>query len=646
MRPRPDIDPAAARAYPPPHCPVRQIPTVAISDKTGRTFKHVKVTYRLDWVAGLSEKAKRDRFRAGSGAGRRESEPVRGPVDGLEKGEPLGVCGGTYCGRGRDRGSARRVESARRGQPLCGQLPPAAAAAERHGSAGGGKPSGKSAPAAAALRATRATNGGKLLDRPLETAAAAGRLRRATRRRGRLPATSMDPPLGFAGRTSVLPSVTQGDSDFGVPVEDRCQRPGIPRLGPLRPGATRASSTTRTKVGNIWNPYKQNVLKGDYPVIGQKHLPQHHRHQPPGDRRPAWIPTSEHATSTARPVRILTDFFGSPNHLNYQHYLSVQVDLFSGDAGFKPSDWRVVVTPTFNVNTLNVDEVGVVTPNPTDGTTRDRTLFLARGILHRDEDRGYQPVLRFRLDAGRLAVLQQRLPRLSVRRHQQGRPPVRHQLLQPRPVQHRLLPPVREGHRLRPQHVPGPRAGRGGRQLLPAGLHLPRLHRGSQLPLRPRRPDHPLRQPGLPGAARPGRQRPAAHHRRLLPRPRRQRPHRPLQHHEPVLLCVRPRHEQRVGRAGARHQRLDGGGGTVLRPRLEALPVSGFYSSGDHNTQNHEAHGFDTILDDVDFAGGEFSYWATTRSSLSASTSSRKTAWCPTCARARRRGRPTSSTPA
>ena len=37
--------------------------------------------------------------------------------------------------------------------------------------------------------------------------------------------------------------------------------------------------------------------------------------------------------------------------------------------------------------------------------------------------------------------------------------------------------------------------------------------------------------------------------------------------------------------------------------------VSAFYASGDDNPNNHHATGFDAILDNPNFAGGEFSYW-------------------------------------
>src|SRR5262249_22574996 len=37
--------------------------------------------------------------------------------------------------------------------------------------------------------------------------------------------------------------------------------------------------------------------------------------------------------------------------------------------------------------------------------------------------------------------------------------------------------------------------------------------------------------------------------------------------------------------------------------------TSFFYSSGDHNTFNSHATGFDSIFNDPNFAGGEFSFW-------------------------------------
>src|SRR5262245_2172552 len=75
-----------------------------------------------------------------------------------------------------------------------------------------------------------------------------------------------DPPPGFTGRSSVLPTVVQEDAHF-LPVEDRW-RIGFPewdRYGKGHP----CLDDYPYDVGAWYNPYKQSVLKGDYPIFGQ-----------------------------------------------------------------------------------------------------------------------------------------------------------------------------------------------------------------------------------------------------------------------------------------------------------------------------------------------------------------------------------------
>ncbi len=227
------------------------------------------------------------------------------------------------------------------------------------------------APAAAAAGATAPAaprpTAEKLFNRPLETPPSPADEFVPVPEGFRYP---MDPPLGFAGRSSVLPSVTQDGSDF-VPVEDRW-RLGFPawdRYGKGHPLVV----DYPYDLGNIWNPYRQNVLKGDYPIIGQHtFLELTVLDVQIFDTRQTPI-SGRGFESTARPFEM--DFFGSPNQAVYQHFLSLHVDLNHGDAGFKQPDWRVVVTPVFNGNTFNVDEQGVVNPDTTKGTQRDRTYF-------------------------------------------------------------------------------------------------------------------------------------------------------------------------------------------------------------------------------------------------------------------------------
>ncbi len=207
----------------------------------------------------------------------------------------------------------------------------------------------------------------KLLDRPLESPPSPSEVSPVSQPPAQYP---FDPPLGFTGRSSVLPLGIEGDGDF-VPVEDRWRAgfPGWDRYGKGFPPV----DDYPYQLGNWYNPYTQNVLKGDYPIIGQ-HTFLNITAVSTMLTDTRQVPTATTPfESTTRPFR--EEFFGSPNQLAYNQFLSVSFDLFHGDAAFKPMDWRVKVRPVFNANTLNVDELAVVNPDVTKGTQRDRSFF-------------------------------------------------------------------------------------------------------------------------------------------------------------------------------------------------------------------------------------------------------------------------------
>src|SRR5262249_44158289 len=77
--------------------------------------------------------------------------------------------------------------------------------------------------------------------------------------------------------------------------------------------------------------------------------------------------------STTRPSR--EEFFGSPNILPVQNLTILSIDLNHGDIAFKPDDWRIHITPIFNINTLSLSELAVVNPDVLRATTRSRTFF-------------------------------------------------------------------------------------------------------------------------------------------------------------------------------------------------------------------------------------------------------------------------------
>ncbi len=182
--------------------------------------------------------------------------------------------------------------------------------------------------------------------------------------------TLVDPPLGFTGPSGIRPREGQESSHF-VPIEDRW-RVGLPAWDRYDKGHPLLDDYPYVE-GHWWDPFNQNVFKGDYALIGQHtFLDIKATSLSILEERQVPTPTTPFE-STTRPNR--QDFFGSPNQFLYSHFFSLGIDLFHGDAAFKPVDWRVKLTPIFNVNYLAVDELAVVNPDVRRGTTRGRTWF-------------------------------------------------------------------------------------------------------------------------------------------------------------------------------------------------------------------------------------------------------------------------------
>ncbi len=179
------------------------------------------------------------------------------------------------------------------------------------------------------------------------------------------------PTLGFAGKSSVTPTEPQTDSHF-VPVEDRW-RIGFPAWDRYGKGNPQVDDYPYF-LGGIKDPYNQNVLKGDYPIIGQ-HTFLDLTAFTLAFFEPRQLPTpTTPFESTSRPFE--EQFFGRPSQFFYSQFFGFSFDLFHGDAGFKPPDWRLKLTPIFNVNNTNLMELAFNNPNVLNGVQRVRT-FLA-----------------------------------------------------------------------------------------------------------------------------------------------------------------------------------------------------------------------------------------------------------------------------
>lgn len=160
-----------------------------------------------------------------------------------------------------------------------------------------------------------------------------------------------DKPLGAAGPSRDKRKPEAEDAEFMV-IRDRW-RVGVPE-------------DPRFKNGSIFNPYRQNVLKGDYPIIGNKtFLNISLASESAFNMRRVPVPQD---VSSERPGSL--EFFGRGRQEFFNQNFVYSFDLFQGDASFKPVDWRFKVTGITNINLLNVRERGIVNVDVREGTTR------------------------------------------------------------------------------------------------------------------------------------------------------------------------------------------------------------------------------------------------------------------------------------
>ncbi|MGH9904471.1 MAG: hypothetical protein ACRD8U_02675, partial [Pyrinomonadaceae bacterium] len=175
-----------------------------------------------------------------------------------------------------------------------------------------------------------------------------------------------DKPTGAAGEETVT-SDPQTRSDRRE-ARDRW-RLGFPEYDRYGDRGARGRDIPFTR-GRWWDPYNQSVLKGDYPIKGNKLFMILSAVSTTAIelRR---VPTSSDI-STDEPIS--GEFFGQPEQLATSETVQVSFELFHGDTTFKPRDWAIKISPTFSIpNYLNARENGVVNIDVRRGTNRTDT---------------------------------------------------------------------------------------------------------------------------------------------------------------------------------------------------------------------------------------------------------------------------------
>ena len=178
---------------------------------------------------------------------------------------------------------------------------------------------------------------------------------------------SHDAPYGFTGPSGILPSESQSTNHF-IPVEDRW-RVGQQDSDRYGKGHPLLDDYPGVK-GAWWDPFNQNVLKGDFPIRGQHtFLNITAISETLFEARQTPTPTTPFE-ATRNPGS--PGFFGDPDSFSFVQNTALAIDLFHGNTSFKPPDWRVKADLIFNMNDFVADELGVVGPDVRDGTSRFR----------------------------------------------------------------------------------------------------------------------------------------------------------------------------------------------------------------------------------------------------------------------------------
>ncbi|GAC1445993.1 MAG: hypothetical protein NVSMB56_01090 [Pyrinomonadaceae bacterium] len=180
-----------------------------------------------------------------------------------------------------------------------------------------------------------------------------------------VPPVDAGQPLGSAGKPSVKSEPPEPTRANIIPLRDRW-RGAFPEYSRYGDKGAQGRDIPFRK-GRLLNPYDQNILKGDYPIFGQDFFfilsavstttTEYNRTPKPSD------------TSSRRPGS--AEFFGKAEAFILNQILQVSLEGFKGDSTFRPRTLSFKISPTFSIpNYVNARENGVVSIDPRVGTTR------------------------------------------------------------------------------------------------------------------------------------------------------------------------------------------------------------------------------------------------------------------------------------
>jgi len=171
-----------------------------------------------------------------------------------------------------------------------------------------------------------------------------------------------------AERKPDRPAPTQVDPNRNTDLRPiAISNPNLPH--PIVPVPDRYRIVEAIGVNERWfDPYNQNTLKGDRPILGTKDWFFSANIISDTVYEPRKLPTPV-SPATSRSAGAL-DVFGGRDQTVFSETLITGFVLYKGDTSFKPPDHEFRLTLAFNYNRVEVDEDRVLNVKPSRGNTR------------------------------------------------------------------------------------------------------------------------------------------------------------------------------------------------------------------------------------------------------------------------------------
>ncbi len=129
--------------------------------------------------------------------------------------------------------------------------------------------------------------------------------------------------------------------------------------------------------GDWWNSYRQNKLKGDFPILGTQELFLNVSGLLRQFAETRNVPTGTLSTGDGG-----FEFFGNGQQSTLLTQAAISFDLFSAPQAFQPVHWRVKLTPVFQRTEVNVESDGVLFADPARGDRRvDEDIALQEALI-------------------------------------------------------------------------------------------------------------------------------------------------------------------------------------------------------------------------------------------------------------------------